>query len=172
MNSNEIVYRRRWPWFITGFVISLIVTITAIRISAYVRRLGAWGMPQVTSDNAVRARLDGRGVLLPESAHHLYHAIAGFVDHEEYIAFSAPYNDCMSSAMKYARRQTNEPIFSKGTKSEYEFINEGPAHWGTEWATPLWDIHNVKSGLVFEERHVFVMVDTDSNRVFISTWSE
>jgi uncharacterized protein with LGFP repeats len=94
------------------------------------------------------------------------------VDHTEYIAFSTAPADAMRAAVAYARRATNSPTFAAGTKSEYRFINEGPGHWGPEWATPLWDITTITNGQVFEIRHLFVLVDSDKSRVYISTWSE
>ena len=78
----------------------------------------------------------------------------------------------MPTALAFAQRTTNAPSFVAGTQSEHYSINEGPEHWGPEWEDPLWDISSVKIGQVFEIRYLFVLVDTDRSRVFISTWSE
>jgi hypothetical protein len=172
MNVVSTKQRRRWPWFLAGVLLTLLLTGATVLIMDVGRGLAAWGTPQVITDEAVRARLTERGVKLPPTAHKLYHSIAGFVDHSEYIAFSATPDECLAAAVAYAKRSSDRPEFKDGIRSQYDFINEGPGHWGDEWKTPLWDIQGVINGRVYEERHLFVLIDTDASRVFISTWSE
>ena len=164
--------RRRWPAFIAGVIVTLILTGIVHFCLTFASGMANWGQPVVASDEAVRSRLAARGVDLPASAHHLYHSLAGFVDHNEYIAFSTAPADAMPVAMAFAQRATNSPSFRPGTKSEHSFINDGPRCWGPKWATSLWDITTVTNGQMFEMRHLFVLVDTDKSRVYISTWSE
>ncbi|MDA3873483.1 MAG: hypothetical protein PF795_05950, partial [Kiritimatiellae bacterium] len=80
--------RCRWATFFTGVFVTLVIVGTGYFILSFARSLASFGQPVVVSDEAVRSRLVERGVELPESAHHLYHASAGFVDHTEYIAFT------------------------------------------------------------------------------------
>ncbi len=172
MNDQPHKPRRRWPAFLLGVVLTLVLVGIVSFFMAFARGMASWGTPVVMTDEAVRSRLEERGVHLPASANHLYHSIAGFVDHTEYIAFSTAPDDAMPTAIAFAQRATNAPIFTVGTQSEYSFINDGPGHWGPEWASPLWSIAAVTNGQVFEIRYMFVLVDTDKNRVYISTWSE
>ena len=174
MNMKNIQHkpRRLWPVFLAG----VIVTLTLVGIAHFFQQLGrgmaSWGQPVVVTDEAVRTRLANSGVDLPASAHHLYHAIAGFTDHTEYIAFSTAPSDAMPTAIAFAQSATNSPSFTQGTKSKHSFINDGPRSLGSEWDSPLWDITTVTNGQVFELEHLFILVDTDKSRVYISTWSE
>ena len=172
MNDTRQTPRRRWPAFLAGVTATLFLVGIVHFGLTFARGMASWGHPVVVSDEAVRSRLVERGVNLPVSAHHLYHSIAGFVDHTEYIAFSAAPSDAMPTALAFARRATNSPSFTPVTKSKHRFINDGPKYWGPEWATPLWDITTVTNGQMFEMRHLFIVVDTDKSRVYISTWSE
>ena len=155
-----------------GVLVTLVIFGFVAVVSAVGHGLARWGSPIVYSDDAVRSRLTERGVNLPVSAHHMYHAIAGFVDHAEFIGFSTAPEDAMPSAMDYARRAAISPTFVSGSRSKYDFVNKGPLSWGKQWATPLWDIAAVTTGLTFEAEHTFVLVDTAKSRVYIATWSE
>lgn len=164
--------KRRWPAFLAGAITSLLVIVIIIGLKFVAGSLANFGGPRVLTDAAVRARIEERGVTLPASAGSLYHSIVAFVDHTEFIGFTTAPEDAMPVAIAFARRATNSPAFVPGTRSEHSFVNKGPAGWGPEWASALWDISSVTNGRVFEIRHLFVLVDTDKSRVYISTWSE
>jgi hypothetical protein len=170
--KNSQQPRRRWPAFLAGVIVALAIVGIAHLFQNLGRGMASWGQPVVVSDEAVRSRLENSGVDLPESAHHLYHAIAAFVDHTEYIAFSTAPADAMPTAIAFAKRATNSPSFTQGTRSSHSFINDGPSSFGAEWESPLWDIATVTNGQILELEHLFILVDTDKSRVYISTWSE
>lgn len=172
MNDAFLGTRRRWPAFIAGVIVALIVAGLFHSGLVFKRGMASWGKPVVVSDEAVRSRIAGCGVDLPVSAHHLYHAIAGFMDHTEFIAFSTAPSDAMPTALAFAQRATNAPFFTPGAKSKYGFINDGPGSLGPEWATQLWDISAVTNGQVFEIRQLFILVDAEKSRVYIARWSE
>ena len=172
MNEKTNKPRSRWLAFLAGALVTLAIVCVVSIASKFSQGLAQWGRPIVCSDDAVRNRFAERGINLPTSAHHLYHAIAGFVDHSEFIGFSTAPEDTLPCAISYAKQRTNSPTFVTGTRSKYDFINKGPQIWGKQWATPLWDITTVTNGQLFEVEHTFILVDTDKNRIYIATWSE
>jgi uncharacterized protein with LGFP repeats len=157
---------------LAGAITALLVTGGVFGILNIAKGFDKFGSPRVMTDDVVRTQIEGRGVELPASAGKLYYSIAGFVDQTEFIAFTTAPTDVMQSAISFAQQATNVPVFKSGSKSEYSFINDGPKGWGPEWATPLWDISSVKNGQMFEIRHMFILVDTDNSRVYISMWNE
>lgn len=164
---------RKWVvrllFLFTGACAGCVLTFLAFAA----RGLAEWGEPTVLSDADVHNTIIARGVPLPPSANDLYFSIAGFADHTEFIAFTAPVEDSKRAVEEFIRKHAcSSTSLKAGTVSEYGFINEGPAGFGEKWRTPQWDISEVKDGLMYEEKYVFALLDKDSGRAYISTWSE
>jgi hypothetical protein len=163
---------RRGLAFWAGVVVTLIIVGVSYLYVSIVNDLSRWGAPVAISDSEVRAKLEERGLQLPNNAHHLYHSITGFTDHTSFMGYSANPEDVMNSAMAFAKRFGFQATFTTGTKSAYSFINDGPAKWGPTWETELWDITAVESGQFFEAKGLFILVDTKKSRVYICRWND
>ncbi len=124
----------------------------------------------VRTDGAARSRIVSSGVALPASATNLYYAFqAQFADHlDTWISFSSSSADCTSVAHAIASTKTTSPTFVAGTKSKHDNVSGGPAYHHPEYASPRWDLSTVTNGTMFETKGLFVLVDTDKNRVYIS----
>ena len=124
----------------------------------------------VETGEAARSRIVSNGVALPASATDLYYAFQPqFADHlDTWISFSASPADCLSVAQAVASTKTNAPVFVAGTPSRFDNVTGGPAYHHSEYASPYWDLSTVTNGTMFETKRLFVLVDTDKNRVYIS----
>ena len=117
-----------------------------------------------------RKKIESYGLGLPKSATNLYYAYQPqFADRlDTWIAFSADSEDCMRIARKIAATKSDSPKFISGTRAKSEAVSAGPKYGYTGYATSLWDLSVVKAGTKFEIDGLFVLVDLDHNRVFIS----
>lgn len=124
----------------------------------------------VRVDEAARSKIVSSGVTLPASATNLYYAFQPqFADYlDTWISFSATPSGCMSVARTIASTKTNAPVFGVGTKSKDANVTGGPAYHHPEYASPRWDLSTVTNGTMFETTGLFVLVDTDNNRVYVS----
>jgi hypothetical protein len=158
---------RFWPVFLAGVLAGLLIAwagSAVVRISRNALRLGA---EEVLTDGSIRQRIGDCGVSLPELTGNLYYSVSGFVDCTEFIAFSAPPGDSMRAAQSFASRKSNGAVLNSGNRSRHDFVNNGPIP-----ATPLWDIGTVANGLMCEGDGFFVLVDTDTNRVYVANWTQ
>jgi hypothetical protein len=124
----------------------------------------------IRTDEAARSKIVSSGVTLPASATNLYYAFQPqFADYlDTWISFSATPSDCMSVAQAIASTKTNTPVFAVGTKSKDANVAGGPAYHHPEYASPRWDLSTVTNGTMFETTGLFVLVDTDKDRVYVS----
>ena len=164
---------RKWTvrllLLLTGACVGCALTFLALAAKG----LTDWGEPTVLSDADVHSKSSARGIPLPSSASNLYFSIEGFVDHTEFIAFTAPIEDSKRAIEEFLKKRgCSLTSLEAGTISRYDFINEGPAGFGEKWRTSQWDISQVKNGLMHKEKYIFALLDRNSGRVYISTWSE
>jgi len=129
--------------------------------------------PEVLQDGLAHVRCLERGVPIPNSAKDVYYFyLEGFVNYREYFAFTVAPSEVHDVAQACAKRVAANPTFTNGTESAQWFVNGGPGHGHSKWPTPLWDLNSVKNGEMFEKGQLFVLVDTDKNRVYIATWGD
>jgi hypothetical protein len=124
----------------------------------------------VKTGEAARSRITATGVTLPASASNLYYAHQPqFSDTlDTWISFSADSAECMVAAKAVAGGKAIAPVFTPGTRSKSEAVTGGPAYHHAEYATRLWDLSTVKNGTMLETKGLFVLVDLDAHRVYIS----
>ena len=124
----------------------------------------------VKTGEAARSSIAASGVTLPSSASNLYYANQPqFSDNlDTWISFSANSGDCMTTAKAFAVGKTIALVFNPGTRSKSDAVTGGPAYHHAEYATPLWDLSTVKNGTMIETKGLFVLVDLDANKVYIS----
>jgi hypothetical protein len=124
----------------------------------------------VRTDEAARGRILSNGVKLPGSATNLYYAFQPqFADYlDTWISFTATPADCMGVVQALARSKTNAPAFVSGTRSRDDAVTGGPAYHHPEFASPCWDLSSVTNGTMFETKALFVLIDNDKHRVYIS----
>jgi hypothetical protein len=122
-----------------------------------------------TGDRA-RSRILSSGVTLPISATNLYYAFQPqFADYlDTWISFSASPADCLSVARTLASAKTNNPALVPGTRSRFDNVTGGPGYHHPEYRSAHWDLGTVTHGTMFETDGLFVMVDTERNRIYIS----
>jgi len=123
----------------------------------------------MTGESA-RSRIIASGVTLPASASDLYYAHQPqFSDRlDTWISFSTNSADSMATAKAVAGIKAKTAVFSPGTRSKSEAITGGPAYNDAKYTTPYWDLSTVSNGTMFETKGMFVMVDLDVHKVYIS----
>jgi hypothetical protein len=124
----------------------------------------------VKTGEAARSSIAASGVTLPASASNLYYALQPqFSDNlDTWISFSADRADCMATAKAVSGSKAIAPVFTPGTRSKSDAVTGGPAYHHAEYATPLWDLSTVKNGTMLETKGLFVLVDLDVDKVYIS----
>jgi hypothetical protein len=124
----------------------------------------------VRTGEAARGRILSNGVRLPISATNLYYAFqpqfANYID--TWISFTATPADCTSVAQALARSKTNAPVFVPGTRSREDAVTRGPAYHHPEFASPCWNLSSVTNGTMFETKGLFVLIDNDNHRIYVS----
>lgn len=159
--------RRCWPTFLGGAAATLII----VCIVVLYREYDNIGKPQVLNNGDAHVRFLERGVPVPNSAKDLYYFyLEGFTNYREYFSFSTDLSDARAVAQTCAKRVVKNPIFTNNIQSTQWFVNDGPGHDNPKWKTPLWNLNSVKNGELFEDKQLFVLVDIDNSRVYISTW--
>ncbi len=124
----------------------------------------------VKTDENARSHIESSGVKLPASATDLYYAYQPqFADYlDTWISFTATAADCKSVAESLAGSKTSRPTFVSGTRSQSVAVTGGPAYHHPEFATTRWDLSTVTNGTVFETKGLFVLIDNDKSRIYIS----
>lgn len=121
-------------------------------------------------DAGARSYIATNGVSLPASATDLYYAFQPqFSDHlDTWISFSATSADCIIVAQAVASKKVANPVFISGTRSQRDNVTGGPAYHQPKYASKYWNLSAVTHGSMFECKGLFVLVDTDKNKVYIS----
>ena len=117
-----------------------------------------------------RSQIVANGVSLPSSATDFYYAFQPqFSDHlDTWISFSATPADCMIAAQAVAGKKIPTPVFISGTRSQHNNVTGGPAYHQPKYASSYWNLSTITHGSMFECKGLFVLVDTDKNKVYIS----
>jgi len=123
--------------------------------------------PHIKSDDLVRQRVKGLLPRLPDSAHHLYYAMKGFTDVDDFFACSVPESDfplLIADVRKLSERYISE--HEDNSYNEY-LLSHGPDSWTDVPADPVWDLKK-HSDIVIETRgRMTIMYSPSAHRVFV-----
>ncbi len=162
--------RRRWPLYFAGAAVVLLMAGGAVATGLVIHSLWASTDTVILTGHDAHSRIKDTGVTLPDSADELFYAYQPqFADyHDTWISFSVDPDACMAAAQELALLGSKAPVFVAGTRSRYAWVNGGPAYHHPELATRHWDLTTVTNGKVFEAKRFFILVDTDTSRIYMS----
>lgn len=131
---------------------------------------GVYTKTVIETGAAARTQITANGLSLPASATDLYYAFQPqFSDHlDTWVSFSASQADCRSVAQAVASKMVATPVFTSGTRSKHKNVTGGPAYHHPKYTSIYWNLSTVTNGSMFECKGLFVLIDTDKNKVYIS----
>ena len=125
------------------------------------------GGPHVKSDNLARQHIRGFLPKLPDSAHHLYYAMKGFTDVDDFFACSVPESDfplLLADVRKLSEQYVSE---HEGNSYNEYLLAHGPDSWTDVPADPVWDLKK-HSDIVIETRgRMTIMYSPSAHRIFV-----
>ena len=131
--------------------------------NSFVTFLQTFGGPRIFSDT--RARMGT--IELPHNAYRVYRATEGFVDADEFIAFSAD-----RATIERFLNHFNVKIASLseiGSIPE-RIIRHGPDSWKEQYRDPNWDLSRCTGLRVHETKSLTIVYARDQDRLFICDW--
>ena len=151
-----------------GLVVALAVAFVAGLVWTGMRDFAtSMGGPYVHSDSHARDLIRERLPALPDTAHHLYHAIKGFQDTDTFIACSVPDSDF---APFLAQVRELMDAYGQGPKSAQDPFERGPDSWPNDQKDPNWDLSQYPDIVVETTNRMTTLYSPSAHRIFVCLW--
>lgn len=126
------------------------------------------GGPHVYSDHRVRTRIENRVCELPDDAHHLYYALRGFQDPDDFAAFTVAENDF---PVVLERVRGHFAAGDKAQASTQSYLAEhGPGSWEGRHRDANWDLAKYSDIVIEETRSTTIAYSPGAHRIFVCVW--
>jgi hypothetical protein len=111
--------------FLLGLTIGILLTMVTFVFREMGRGMASWGALEIHTDTEVRIRIQNASIHLPPDAHTLYHAIAGFQDHQNWIKFTVP-SDQIWTVVAQSIQKTESDFTANFPENLIENVRQNP----------------------------------------------
>jgi hypothetical protein len=151
-------------------VVPIFVVAISFCLGYFVRDIVLFGRglssPRVHSDSEIHYGSPA----IPEKAYRIYRSARGFVDVDNFTAFSAD-RDTIDAYLKGHFGLTLDS-FHTATEIPESIRSQGPDSWDAEFKDENWDLDKFNGFLAYEAKLLTIIYVADQNRIFIHTWNE